>query len=337
MARDTASGRRSIFVVSTIWTIPVGFVWVTTSLISPREKGLAGPKKGKASSLCRGMVPMMLMRSPFVTGLFRSVPFRASSLARSLLPSSAGARTTLVAGLVSAFLTFTYSPRLLPLFCLTSPSILISPVLRSSGGPYITMAPVVLCPFISIMSPELTCSLAMASGSTRTMPLPALRRSISATFNSTSCCGIFYKSSWCYLYSLFVSLIVFCRRFRSPNSSSMKVSRLDMDCVKCVSISWNSLSPWLVRKYMCLSGPRSPWGWWGSLFIHPSSCRRFRRGYMVPGLSSIFPSLIWYVLFEISAPCIDSVFMSASTISSSIPRFISLIQHCSFLWNSSIF
>lgn len=57
---------------------------------------------------------------------------------------------------------------------------------------------------------------------------------------------------------------------------------------------------------------------------------------MVPGLSSIFPSLIWYVLFEISAPCIDSVFISASTSSSSIPRLSSLVQYSIFFWSSSI-
>lgn len=168
-------------------------VWVTTSLISPRENGLAGPKNGNASCLvCLGIVPMMLIRSPFVTGLLIRVPFSASSFARSLLPSSAGARITLVADLISAFLTFTYSPRLLPTFCRTRPSMRISPVLLSSGGPYITIAPVLLCPSISIMSPEDTASLDIASGSTRTIPLPALRRSISATFNSISCDIIFY-------------------------------------------------------------------------------------------------------------------------------------------------
>lgn len=172
---------------SAIWTIPVGFVCVTTSLISPSEKGLAGPKKGNASSLvCLGIVPTMLIRSPFVTGLLIRCAFRASSFARSLLPSSAGARTIFVAGLGSAFLTFTYSPRLLPTFCLTSPSMRISPVLLSSGGPYITIAPVFLCPMISTMSPEDTPSFDIASGSMRTIPLPALRRSISATLNSTS-------------------------------------------------------------------------------------------------------------------------------------------------------
>lgn len=234
--------------VSVIWTIPAGFVWVTTSLISPSENGLAGPKKGKASSLvCRGIVPIMLIRSPFVTGLLIRVPFSASSFARSLLPSSAGASIILVAGLVSAFLTFTYSPRLLPVFCLTSPSMRISPVLLSSGGPYITIAPVALCPFISIMSPEDTSIFDIASGSMRTIPLPAfvglflrlLILFLAALFRSSK-----YNN---YYYLSFISFISVCRRFNNPNSSSMKDSRLDMDSVKYPSISWNSLSPEFVK------------------------------------------------------------------------------------------
>lgn len=88
---------------------------------------------------------------------------------------------------------------------------------------------------------------------------------------------------------------------------------------------------------MYLSGPLSPSGWKGSLFIHPSSSRRFSRGYMVPGFSSIFPSLIVYILFEIAAPCIDFAFINASTNNSSIPRFISRIHDCNFFSSSSIF